>query len=52
MNYINKNIKKVSKDDLLKVLREMTKKQEEQRREDAQSLSKALSDGFRCGPKL
>jgi len=47
-DYINKNIKKVSKEHLKKVLHELNEKNKEQMREDAQSLSKALSDGFRC----
>lgn len=50
-DYINKKIKKVSKEYLEKVLSELAEKHEQRRKEDRDALNKALSDGFRCGPK-
>lgn len=51
-NYINKEIKKVSKEHLMKVLHELNEEHKRQRREDRIHLNNALNSGFRCGPKL
>lgn len=50
-DYINKKIKKVSQEHLMKVLEELNDKHERQRREDAIAINEALNSGFRCGPK-
>jgi len=47
-DYINKKIKKVSRKELLKALKEVNDKNEAQRRADNQAVSDALSSGFYC----
>lgn len=49
--YINDNIKHVSEVDLKKVLSELAAKHRADRREQGEAIAKALSDGFRCGPR-
>jgi hypothetical protein len=49
-DYVNKRLKKVSYEELKRVLRELELKHEKDRREQMEALNRALSDGFRCGP--
>jgi hypothetical protein len=49
-NYINKELKKVSEEDLKKAIKEVNDKNERDRQEQREATNKALSDGFRCGP--
>jgi hypothetical protein len=47
-DYINRNPKPVSKEHLMKVLRELSEKHEADRREDQRHLSEVLRSGFYC----
>jgi hypothetical protein len=47
-SYINKNLRKVSKDDLLKALREVNRKNEDHRRQLQQGLTEALQKKIIC----
>lgn len=50
-DYINPNPKKVSKAELKAALEKVNDKLEADRREMQQATNRALSDGFRCGPR-
>jgi hypothetical protein len=47
-DYINPNPKKVSEEDLKKVLHELHEKHESDRKQAQTDLNNALRDGFRC----
>lgn len=47
-NYLNKKLKKVSKEYLKNVLHEMHLKHEADRRQAQKDLNEALNSGFRC----
>lgn len=47
-NYVNKELKKVSKEELLTALREVNQKNEEHRRAMQQGVNEALRSGFYC----
>lgn len=51
--YINppEKWRKISRNEMLQILRELKKKQEEDRRKQREALNEALASGFRCGPK-
>lgn len=49
-DYINKEVKNVSEADLKKALHEVKEKNERDSLEMKESINRALSDGFRCGP--
>jgi hypothetical protein len=48
LNYINKTLRAVSKEHLLKVLHDLNKKHEADRREMQRGVADALRSGFYC----
>lgn len=48
MSYINKELKKVSKEQLLKALKEVNDKNKADRLQMIRDTNQALVDGFRC----
>lgn len=51
-NYINNEIKKVPKEELLKILHELHEKHKADRRQQLIDTNEALRLGFRCIPKV
>lgn len=48
---MSENPKEVSEEHLKNVLHDLHMKHEADRREQGEAINKALSDGFRCGPR-
>jgi hypothetical protein len=48
MDYLNKKLRRVKYEDLIKVLKDKKAQHDANRRSDQQDLAKALSDGFIC----